>query len=160
PTGEVGGTSCSAQKAGTEIPIKHKPMKYHGCILEFTDQRNEELMRAFRMAIDKSDFIDIAEISEMVVNTPCSRFWVSEERAMVVVAAMLKGKPVLNFMRQTKREMFKEIFARVITLRKEHPKAKLFELVMKVVNSPAPKFYMRPRCAMEIIYKIKKKSRY
>ena len=131
-------------------------MKYHGCILEFTDDRNKELLRAFREAISKSDFIDITEISEIIVNMPCSRFWVSEERAMVVVAAMLKGKPVLNAMRSTKREMFQEIYNRVIELRKTLPNASLFELVMKVVNSPAPKFYMRPRCAMELIYKIKK----
>ena len=75
---------------------------------------------------------------------------------MVVVAAMLKGKPVLNAMRPTKRKMFQEIYNRVIELRKTLPNASLFELVMKVVNSPAPKFYMRPRCAMELIYKIKK----
>lgn len=131
-------------------------MKYRGCILEFTDERNKELMRAFREAVSKSRFIDIAEISETIVNMPCPRFWVSEERAMVVVAALLNGKPVLNAMRPTKREMFAEIFDRVIALRRQRPGASLFELVVKVVNSPAPKFYMRPRCAMEIIYKIKK----
>ena len=32
----------------------------------------------------------------------------------------------------------------------------MFELVLKAVNSPAPKFYMTPRSAMETIYKIKK----
>lgn len=131
-------------------------MKYHGCILEFTDERNDELMRAFREAVNESDFIDITKISEVIVNKPCSRFWVSEERAMVVIAKMLKGKSVLNAMRSTKREMFKEIYHRVIELRKERPHASLFELVMKAVNSPAPKFYMTPRSAMETIYKIKK----
>ena len=131
-------------------------MKYRGCILEFTHQRNDELMRAFREALDKRPFIDISEVSEVIVNMPCSRFWVSEERAMVVVSAILKGKPVLDTMRPTKREMFQEIFNRVALLRQQQPHAQLFDLVMEVVNSPAPKFYMRPRCAMEIIYKIKK----
>lgn len=131
-------------------------MKYHGCILEFTDERNRELMRVFREALAERSYIDITEISEVIVNQPCSRFWVSEERAMVVVAALIKGKPVLEAMRPTKREMFQEIFQRVMELQKELPNASLFELILKVVNSPAPKFYMRPRCAMEIIYKIKK----
>ena len=131
-------------------------MKYHGCVLDFTDKRNEELMKAFRQTISTKSFIDITEISEIIVNTPCSRFWVSEERALVVIAAMLKGKPVLNTMRSTKREMFQEIHKRVIDLRKKYPDKTLFELVIKVVNSPAQKFYMRPRCAMEIIYKIKR----
>lgn len=130
-------------------------MKYHGCILEFTDKRNKELMRAFRVALAKKDFIDITEISEEIVNSPCSQFWVSEERAVVVVASIAKGKPILETMRSTKREMFQEIYSRVKALRSKNPKATLSELVIKVVNSPAPKFYMRPRCAMEIIYKIK-----
>ena len=131
-------------------------MKYHGCILEFTDERNDELMRAFREAINKRTFIDITEISEEVVNMPCSRFWVSEERAMVVVAALIKGKPVLDAMRPTKREMFKEIYSRVLDYQKQFPDTSMFELVLKAVNSPAPKFYMTPRSAMETIYKIKK----
>lgn len=131
-------------------------MKYHGCILGFTDERNEELMRAFREAINKRTFIDITEISEEVVNMPCSRFWVSEERAMVVVSAMMKGKHVLNAMRPTKQEMFKEIYSRVQALQKQLPELSMFELVLKAVNSPAPKFYMTPRSAMETIYKIKK----
>lgn len=131
-------------------------MKYHGCILEFTDERNKELMKAFRETIKKRTFIDITEISEEIVNMPCSRFWVSEERAMVVVAALIKGRPVLDAMRPTKREMFQEIYNRVLDLQKEFPGASIFQLALKAVNSPAPKFYMTPRSAMETIYKIKK----
>lgn len=113
-------------------------------------------MRAFRYVVSNSSFIDISEVSNRIVNMPCSRFWVSEERAMVVISAMLKRKPVLDTMRPTKRELFQEIYNRVIALRDQQPNTPLFDLVMQVVNSPAPKFYMRPRCAMEIIYKIKK----
>lgn len=113
-------------------------------------------MKAFREAIGKRSFLYIKEISEDVVNMPCSRFWVSEERAMVVVAALLKGIPILDAMRPTKREMFQEIYNRVIELQKQIPNTSIFELVLKAVNSPAPKFYMTPRSAMETIYKIKK----
>lgn len=131
-------------------------MKYHGCILEFTDERNEELMKAFREVISQRTFIDITDVSEAIVKMPCSRFWVSEERAMVVITALMKGKPVLHAMRPTKREMFQEIFKRVLAMQKTRPNASLFELVLKVVNSPAPEFYMTARSAMETIYKIKK----
>lgn len=113
-------------------------------------------MTAFRETITKSKFIDITEISEIIVNMPCSRFWVSEERALTIVAALLKGKNILHTMRPSKREMFTEIYNRVVALKKHRPDAPLLDLVAKVVNSPAPKFYMKPRCAMEIIYKIKK----
>lgn len=131
-------------------------MKHKGCILEFTDKRNDELMAAFRAAIAKKSFIDLSEIAKIVVNTPCSRFWVSEERATVVISAMMRGKPILDKMRHDKREMFLEINRRVALLRSERPGLPLFDYVLEVVNSPAPKFYMRPRCAIEIIYKIKK----
>lgn len=113
-------------------------------------------MSAFRNVMNNCNFIDITKISEEVVNMPCSRFWVSEERAMVVVAALIKGKPVLDTMRPTKREMFQEIYKRVLDYQKQFPDASMFELVLKAVNSPAPKFYMTPRSAMETIYKIKK----
>lgn len=131
-------------------------MKYHGCILEFTDERNRELMKAFRKIIANRRFIDIREVSSRIVNEPCSRFWVSEERTMAVVQAIMKGKPVLRSMRPTKREMFQEIYKRIYRLRQNNPDITLGDAVFRVVNSPAPKFYMRPRCAMEIIYKIRK----
>ena len=131
-------------------------MKYFGSIREFTYQRNAELMRAYREAISSCTIISIPEISEKIVNSPCARFWVSEERATMVCAAIMQGKPILNTMRPMKREMFQEIYRRVLSLQQVHPDAKLPDLVLMVVNSPAPKFYMQPRCAMETIYKIKK----
>jgi len=131
-------------------------MKHTGCILEFTQHRNKELIRAYREVMNNSGYIDIEKISREIVNSPCERFWVSEERATVVVSAMTKGRNILKAMRPTKREMFREIYKRVKKLRKTDKKSALSWLVAKVVNSPAPKFYMKPRCAMEIIYKIKR----
>lgn len=131
-------------------------MKYFGSILEFTELRNAELMRAYREAISQCEVISIVEISEKIVNMPCARFWVSEERATIVCTAIMQGKPILDTMRPMKREMFLEIYNRVIELQKNDKDAKLCHLVRDVVNSPAPKFYMLPRSAMEIIYLIKK----
>lgn len=130
-------------------------MKHQGCILEFTEQRNNELLRAYRKALSGKSFIDIGEISEIIVNSPCSRFWVSEERAMMVISAINRDIPILDTMRPLKREMFEELHTRVMEMKRKSPKMSMPEIVMAVVNSPAPKFYMRPRCAMEIIYKIK-----
>lgn len=131
-------------------------MKHKGCILEFTDKRNDELMAVFRAAIANSQFIDLSEISKVVVNSPCSRFWVSEERATVVMSSMIRGFPVLQSMRPVKQEMFREIFRRVQQLKIDNPGRPLYDYVLQVVNSPAPKFYMKPRSAIEILYKIKK----
>lgn len=131
-------------------------MKYYGSISDFTEQRNEELIATYRSICQKHKQIDLKKISVEIVNTPCSRFWISEERATMVISAMLRHQPILNSMRPLKRELFLEVFKRVMALKEEHPDWKLYDLVFDVVNSPAPKFYMKPRTAMEYIWKIRK----
>lgn len=112
-------------------------------------------MRVYRDVISRQSHIDISEVSAIVADSPCSRFWVSEERTMVVVSALDAGRPILDTMRPLKREMFQLIYDRVCIERSQNPTEPLFDIVMRVVNSPAPKFYLQPRCAMDIIYKIK-----
>lgn len=130
-------------------------MKSYGSVLAFTRERNAALLKAYIEQIDTVGFIRLSEIGEKIVNSPAPRFWVSEERAAVVVSAIMRGKPVLETMRPTKREMFKEIYRRVVALKKEHPDWKLCQSVFKVVNSPAPKFYMEPSSALERLFKIR-----
>lgn len=130
-------------------------MKPYGSILEFTSERNADLMRAYRHQVSQARHIRMRDIGAAIVNMPAARFWVSEERATIVVSALLSGRDLPQNMRPTKCEMFSEIYHRVLKLRRVRPKASVFELVCEVVNSPAPKFYMLPRSAMDIIYKIK-----
>lgn len=130
-------------------------MKHIGSILEFTDLRNAELMRAYRSSIAGKTFIDISQVAEEVANSPTSRFWVSEERAAVVISAIERGVPILDTMRPLKREMFEEIYRRAMAVKRKHPDYTMNELAFLAVNSPAPKFYLCPRCAMDIIYKIR-----
>lgn len=131
-------------------------MKHQGNFSDFTHLRNKELMRAFREVFAKKMSFDISKDFELVVNSPCSRFWISEERATAIISSILRGNDALVGMRQSKQEMFKEILSRVIALRDKNPDMQLRDIVFQVVNSPAPKFYMKPRHAREIIYKIKK----
>lgn len=130
-------------------------MKPCGSILEFTRERNDELMRAYRYQIAKASFINMNQIARLITQMPASRFWVSEERATIVIAALLAGKKLPANMRPTKKEMFLEIFRRVKKLIDNSPHMCLAHVVAKVVHSPAPKFYMLPRSAMDIIYKVK-----
>jgi len=130
-------------------------MKYPGSISDFTQMRNDELIRAFRKVFAQKTFFDITKDYEQVVNMPCSRFWISEARASIVVSAIMRGQPILNTMRPTKREMFLEIYNRVLAIREKKPDTPLIDIVFEVVNSPAPKFYMKPRHARNIIYKMK-----
>lgn len=130
-------------------------MKSFGSILTFTRERNAALLKAYREQVNAAGFVRMNEIGEKIVNSPSPRFWVSEERAAAVVSAIMRGKPVLETMRQTKREMFEEIHRRVVALKKLHPDWYLCELVQEVVNSPAPKFYMEVSSALERLFKIR-----
>lgn len=131
-------------------------MKSFGSKLAFTRERNVELFHAFRMEASRASYIKLSEIGENIVNYPCSRFWVSEERAVTVVSAIMRGKPILDTMRPTKREMFEEIYKRVCVLKEKHSDWRLCDLVSCVVNSPAPKFYMETSSAIELLFKIRK----
>ena len=117
-------------------------MKYFGSILEFTRARNIDLMRAYREKLAEASIIVMPVIFELVAESPASRFWVSEERAAIV-------------MRRNKREMFEEIYRRFIIMKQEFPDKSVYELVTNIVNQPAPKFYLTPRTVGEFIYRIK-----
>lgn len=128
--------------------------KYFGSIMDFTQERNDDIMRAYRVQLAKANYIVMPEIFRLVAESPASRFWVSEERAAVEVSRMLVGKPFTR-MRANKREMFEEIYRRYLLLREKHPDKSVYELVSKVVRQPAPKFYLTPRTIGEFIYRIR-----
>lgn len=130
-------------------------MKPFGSVLSFTRQRNAALLKAYRQQVEAARFVRLNEIVENIVNSPSPRFWVSEERAAAVVSAIMRGKPVLETMRRSKREMFQEIHRRVVALKEVHPDWHLCQLVFEVVNSPAPKFYMEASSAQERLFKIR-----
>lgn len=129
-------------------------MKYFGSILDFTKERNADLMRVYRARLAEASIIVMPVIFELVAESPASRFWVSEERAAIVISAMAAGKPMPR-MRSNKREMFGEIYRRYLVMREDYPDKSVYELVTKIVNQPAPKFYLTPRTVGEFIYRIK-----
>lgn len=129
-------------------------MKYFGSILDFTRERNADLIRVYRQKLAEAKIIVMPVIFELVAESPASRFWVSEERAAIVVSAMVAGKPMPR-MRSNKREMFEEIYRRYLVMQEEYPDKSVYELVTKIVNQPAPKFYLTPRTVGEFIYRIK-----
>lgn len=129
-------------------------MKYFGSILEFTKERNAELMKVYRNKLAEASAIVMPVIFQQVADSPASRFWVSEERAAVVISSMAAGKP-MSRMRKNKREMFEEIYRRYLIMREDNPNGPICELVAKIINQPAPKFYLTPRTVGEFICRIK-----
>lgn len=128
--------------------------KHFGSIMDFTRQRNDDIMRAFRRHIAAADFIFLPDILRKVADSPARRFYVSEERAAVEVSRMLAGKPFAR-MRPNRREMFHEILRRYIALRDANPDLSHLDIISIVVHQPAPKFYLTPRTVGEFIYRIK-----
>ena len=124
-------------------------MKNIGSIFEY-----EDLMRAYKHLMSTTRNIKMSEIYRQVVDMPSQRFWVSEERAAIVVSNMLKGRSI-DQMRPNKREMFEEICSRVRELQKQRPDDSVYDLVFDVVGSPAPKFYLTPKTAKVLISRIK-----
>lgn len=129
--------------------------KIVGSTLEYTEERITALMEEYDRYIASCDYIRMSEVFDHIVNQPCRRFWVSNIRAAVVVARMLKGYKLKN-MRPSKKEMFQEIFRRVCALKETYPSMSLFQLVTEVVAQPAPKFYLTASSAKIMVYKAKK----
>lgn len=129
-------------------------MKKFGSILRFSSERNEDLMRAYNYHINRVRRIFLPDIYELVANSPAKRFWVSEERAAVVISRMLAHKS-LPRMRPNKLEMFQEIFRRYHIERGLHPTLAFPAIISIVVNQPAPKFYLTPRTVGEYIQRFK-----
>ncbi|MCM1077767.1 MAG: hypothetical protein NC411_10455 [Bacteroides sp.] len=129
--------------------------KILGSTLEYSEERITALMVEYDRYIASCSYIRMSDVFDHIVNRPCPRFWVSDIRAAVVIAGMLKGGQLRN-MRPSKREMFQEIFRRVCRLKAAHPSLPLSQLVAEVVSQPAPKFYLSPSSARIMVYKAKK----
>ena len=66
-------------------------MKKKGSFVEFNDQRDKELLQAFKSQLHLLGTVPLQEVFTRAAMMPASRFWVSERRAMIVISAMLKG---------------------------------------------------------------------
>ena len=130
-------------------------MKRKGSYFEYEQERNMDLLKAYHTALSECDVIRLDDIWFQIANMPASRFWVSEERAAIVISKIMRGEE-LSEMRPCKREMFMEIYRRVMQLKKERPNLTIYKLCFNVINKPAPCFYMTPLSIRETIYKIKR----
>lgn len=131
-------------------------MKHHGAMMEYAEERMQDLMRAYDEYISSCAYIRMPDVYSAIVNMQSQRFWVSDIRATKVIYAMLRGVP-LKDMRPLKREMFEEILRRVLALRKKRPELTIRTCCSIVVAQPAPKFYLTPGSAKIMVCKARKK---
>ncbi len=123
-------------------------MKYNGCTMEYKEARAQDLLRAYREYLHSHTHIAVEDTFRSIVDMPSRRFWVSDTRAAIVISRMMHGDD-LRDMRDTKREMFQEIFCRVqaLALTERWQGAHISRLVSHVIGEPAPKFYLSPDSA-------------
>lgn len=131
-------------------------MKHPGSKSEFEQERNNELLKAYRQLVLECEYINHAAVFKLLVNQPSPRFWVTDERAAIVVGSMLRGDTLERF-NPNKREMFQEIYRRVVELKSKDSTLTTNRAAYIVVNQPAPKFYLSPGYAQLIILQAKKK---
>lgn len=131
-------------------------MKHKGALMEYSQQRSDDLMRAYDEYIASCDYIRMPDVYNNIVNMPARRFWVSDIRSALVISAMMRGEARLEKMCASKREMYEEIFRRVIILREQYPEKTTSELCAMVVMQPAPKFYITPGSAKIMVCKARK----
>ena len=133
-------------------------LKHFGSKCDFNSQRDQDLLRAYRHELAICDSIHMEKIAKRIAISPSCRFWVSEERALNVVNSIRQGK-TLDSMRPTKRRMFTEIYNRFMTMLDANPDASPTGLICKVVNSPAPEFYMTWKSIVVILHRARKVAR-
>lgn len=133
-------------------------MKHIGSTFQYTADRDRDLLRAYREHAYLCNTINRPELMMRIVNSPSKRFWVSEQRAAIVVSGMMKGYMPPNIS-PMKKEMYDEIYRRVISLQKKYPKKSIPELAAIVSQQKAPKFYLTPGSANIILHRILKKCR-
>lgn len=124
--------------------------------MEYSQERSNDLMRAYDEYISSCDYIRMPDVYRAIVNMPSARFWVSDKRANTMVSAIMRGTVDLSTMRPLKREMFEEIYRRVVELRKSKPQLSTFELCSIVVAQEAPKFYLTHGSAKIMVCRARK----
>lgn len=133
-------------------------MKYKGAVCDYTEERDADLLRAYKNIISVRDNISFSEIVERISKSPSKRFWVSEGRAYRVVLDMLKGKD-LKGMIPSRREMYTEIFRRFKIHAKQNPSLTKIEVVWHVCNEEAPSFYLTRKSIITILSKVRKEEK-
>lgn len=130
-------------------------MRRLGDVYEFKEERDRELLQTFHLNLMRRGAIKLSECVKRTVMSPSSRFWVSKERATLVMYSMLRGKSNEG-MSLTRQEMYREIYRRLLLLKQEHPDWSVSQLTEVVVRQPAPRFYLTPKSALVILCKVRK----
>lgn len=130
-------------------------MRKKGSFYEHEEERNSDLMEVYKKCLASMTYVSMARLWELMAEYPAKRFYVSEERAAIVVSRIFHGDNLSN-MRPTRRKMFYEIHSRVQKIIQDKPQLSIAQCCSMIVYSPAPSFFMTPFSIRQTVYKIKR----
>ncbi len=136
-------------------------MRKKGNVFILSDRRDRDLLRAYNEQVGRQlrlyGRVVQTGLMERVVASPASRYWVSSERACVVIGKMERGESIA-YMNPAKRRFYNALYNAFLTYRKEHPEVQARKHVVEmVVMQPAPCFSVTPRVARNIIQRVRRK---
>lgn len=130
-------------------------MKRTGSSMEYSQERMKHVMQLHDEYIATAKYIRMNDLYAYITQSATPRFFVSEERTVTVISCMMRGMK-LKRMRPLKKEMFREIYKRVITLKKLHPQWTIRQLCAEAIRQPAPKLYLTEGSIKIMVCKIRK----
>lgn len=132
-------------------------MRHKGSDSEFKEIRDSEILALYRRYLNESPNIVVSHMLVQIVNSPSSRFWITEQRAAIVLGQMKRGETFPDAYPQ-KREMYKELYRRAEKIWKENPNMSVYSVASIVVEQPAPSFYMSTTLCNLIISRAKRRE--
>lgn len=133
-------------------------MKPQGAIARHKTQRVKVLYNLYKAYLCTHQCIVMHDLYHHIASLPSPRFWVTPERASKVVCALTKGCK-LSHMRPLRRQMFKDIYERVLHLRQREPHLSIERACAIVVKQPAPQFYLTPKSIKVMICKYRRECK-
>ena len=116
------------------------------------EERDRALFEAYEKALETMDFSSQGEAIEYVCCHQAPRFFIDGDFCAIVIGRMLKGLP--TGLKGEKRERKYQELLRLYLVEREKPgneSLSKHNLCHKIVNMPAPEFYINSRAAFEII---------
>ena len=132
-------------------------MKHKGSQSDFIEQRNKELLTAYNDIIYSTpEPVSPDEVFRRLAAAPCSRLWISEERAAEVVAAM-RRRPDAPMGKGMRRAMYSLLFRRTMAVLASRPGTPLSTAAAMAVRKPSPSFFLAPSSCRVIVSRLRRK---
>ena len=120
------------------------------------EQRDIALFNTYTKAIEEFDFANQYEAYDYVRKHPAPRFFVSPFFCESMMLKMLAGKPTGLRNPQTVRK-YDELFRRYKSMQERHPELTLRDICERIIDEPAPEYYLNRRITQWIIARERKK---